>query len=138
METVAELDEQSPDIVMDGVKNLLVVVNLLGALIFVFLALGYDIHKKGYIFAELLSDILYSVGGVFHYVVQEGGADCVGVQLQLFGRDGGDCYGVCDVGLSGVAFLAFVGVVCKLVGIFDFLKIFGGDTACHHVKDVLC
>ena len=84
VETVAELDEEGADVVVDGFKDLAIVVYLLGMLVVMLLALGDYVYQEGHVVSEAGADVFYGVWGVFRYVVKEGCDDGVGVQFELF------------------------------------------------------
>ena len=62
-------------------------------------------------------------GGVFYYVVQEGGADGGGAEPDFFGADAGYGDGVVNVGLPGFATLVAVAVVGQFHGTAHLLPV---------------
>ena len=126
VQTVAELDENDADVLGHGQKHLaesldvslLLVVDLQGH------DLGQTLHQHGHVGAEALGDLL-AVGlfsAILHRVVEQGGADGVGIQLQSR-HDLGHGDGVGDVGITALAELPLVELGRIVKGGLDLLKI---------------
>ena len=137
VQAVAELDEQGPDIVMDGIEDLLVIVHLLGVGIFLFLALGDRVHEESDVVSELRADVLYGIRRVLHDVVEEGGDHGVGIQFKLLRGDLRHGDRMDDVRLPGLALLALVGLGRQGIGVLDPLQVLSADARLHHVEYVL-
>ena len=86
--------------------------------------LGDTLHQVRHRGAEELGNLLMGHPRVLNAVVEEGGDDGVGVQLQL-GHDLGHRQGVGDVGRAVLAQLAGVGVVGKGKGVEQPLSVQG-------------
>ena len=126
VEAVAELDEDDADVLGHGQEHLtegldvslLLVVDLQGH------DLGQALHQHGHVGAEALGDLL-AVGlfsAVLHGVVEQGGADGVGIQLQAR-HDLGHGDGVGDVGVAALAELPLVELFGVVKGGLDLLEV---------------
>ena len=112
VQPVADLDEDHPDVLGHGHEHLAQVLHLL-----LFLGgvlhprqLGDPLHQIGHGDAEELGDPFVRDAGVLDAVVEQGGNDGVGVQLQL-GHDFRYSQGVGDIGRAVLAQLSGVGVI---------------------------
>ena len=83
--------------------------------------LGHAVYERGDLFTEMFSQLLVSDGGVLDHVVQQRGAQCVVVEVEVDQVEG-RAQGVFDERLAGLAVLAGVGLFGEPVGLFD-----GGD-----------
>ena len=70
VQTVGKLYQQRTDIIVDGVKHLLVVIHLLGYFVVTSTLLSHYADKEGHIVTETLTNIIHRIVGVFHYIVQ--------------------------------------------------------------------
>ena len=136
MEPVADFNQDHPDVLGHGHEHLPQVLHLL-----LFLGgilhpgqLGNALHQVGHHRAEELGDLLVGGTGVLDTVVEQGGDDGVGVQLQL-GHDLGHRQGMGDIGRSVLTQLPGVGIVrigeraeqalgiqCRIIGFNLVLK----------------
>ena len=112
VQPVADFDEDHPDVLGHGHEHLAQVLHLL-----LFLGgvlhpgqLGDPLHQIGHRGAEELGDLLVGGPGVLDAVVEQGGDDGVGIQLQLR-HNLRHCQGVGDIGGAILAQLSGVGVV---------------------------
>ena len=81
--------------------------------------LGQSVDNLCYLGAEEILDVLDGVVGVFHHVVQQGGADGGGAQPYLVAGDARHGDGVHDVRLAGAPLDAAVGLVGEVERLGD-------------------
>jgi hypothetical protein len=119
VQTVGQLDEDHPQIAGHRHQHLAEVFGLgfFVGLELDLVELGDPIHQLGR-GAEALGDLGLGDVGVLHHVVQEGGAQGLGVQVPA-GEDLGDGDRMGDVGFAALAQLPGVGVGREVVGGFD-------------------
>ena len=127
MEAVGQLDEDDADVLGHGHQHLAEALGVeafgvgcaeaVGAGRTVVNAgeLGYAVHQAGHIGAEPFFQVLHGDAAVLHHVVEEGGLDGIGVQVEV-GQDGGGGQGMDDVGVAGEAFLPVVAAGGEVVG----------------------
>ena len=87
--------------------------------------LGHTVHQVGHAAAETLGHIVIGGVGVLHGVVEQGGDDGVGVQLQFRG-DLGHGQRMGDIGGAVLAHLPGVGIVGIGEGVIEPLGIHPG------------
>ena len=126
VEAVAELDKDHADVLGHGQEHLpqCLDVSLLLVVDLKRHDLGQTLHQHGNVGPESLSDLLTVrfLAAVLHGIVQQSGADGVGIQLQA-GHDLGYGDGVGDVGLTAVAELALVEVRGIIIGGLDLIQV---------------
>ena len=126
VQTVAELDEDDADILRHGEQHLADVldVRLFLVLDVDLLDLGQAVHQHGDALAEFFRDDVKAglVGAVLYRVVQQRGADRVGVESQLR-HDLGNRHGMRNIRLAALALLSFMQFVCVFVGRLDLLAV---------------
>ena len=110
MQAVGELDEDDPEVLRHRHHHL---ADVLGLLLLVGAEgdpaqLCHPFDQVRHLGPELALHLLGGQVGVLHRVVEEGGRDGRGVQLQV-GQDRGDLERVVDVVLAGQPALAVVG-----------------------------
>ena len=105
MQTVCQLHQQRTDVIVDGVKHLLVIIHLPRHLVVLFFLLGHYSHQKSDIITETLLYIIYRKVCIFHNVVQESSNNGVGTQHQFLCHDVGNSDRVEDIGFARLTFL---------------------------------
>ena len=96
VEPVGDLDEDHPDVLGHGQQHFPEVLHLLLGLggIVDPGQLADPLHQVRHRRGELLGDVLVGGGGILNGVVEQGGLDGLGVQVQLLGHDLGHGQGV--------------------------------------------
>ena len=84
VQAVTEFDKQGTDIVVDRVKHLLEIVNLLANLIFSRVLLGQDIDKESDILAKSRTNILNRIISILNHIMQQSRHDAIGTEVQLY------------------------------------------------------
>ena len=123
VQAVGELDDDHADVAAHGEEHLAEVPGLLG------IhggdldrgELGHAVHEVRDRLPKELGDLVLGRRGVFHRVVEQGGADGVLVHAQVVSQDEGNLDGVVDVGLARAAALVLVEVGGKAIGAVDLL-----------------
>ena len=134
VQTVRELYQDHPDVVIEGQQDALEVLGLeaLGAgrgsfpvlVVQHGLDLGESVHERGYFVAEQAPDVVHRVAGVLHHVVEQGGADGLVAQADFAHHYLGDLYGVQDIGFARAAAHVLVGLVGELEGFLHVVDLF--------------
>ena len=140
VEAVGNLDKDDADVVAHGEQQLLEVFGLCGSLVAEDTAryLGQSVHNLGYLGAEDVLDVLDGVVGVFHHVVQQGGADGGGTQSDFSTHNLGYGDGVQYVRFTRTPLDAFVRLVGKVECLgddFHTLAVLGGQVAVQQVLE---
>ena len=110
MQTVAYLDEYNTYVITHGKQQLLEVLSLRRGL-FAEDATAYlrePIHNLGYLRAEDILDVFYSIIGVFHHIMQQGGANTGRAEPHLAARNLRYGNGVHDIWFAGEALHALM------------------------------
>ena len=116
MEPVAYLDEDYAYVVVHRQQQLLEVFGLRRRVFAEDAAadLGQSVDYLGYLLAKEVPYVLCGVVGVFHYIMQQGGADAHRAQSYLLGCDARHGYGVHDIWLARQSLHAAVGLPGKV------------------------
>ena len=126
VQAVAELDEDDADVLRHSEQHLADVldVRLFLVLDVDLLDLGQTVHQHGDALSEFLRDDGKAglVGTVLHRIVQQRGADRVGVEPEPR-HDLGDGDGMGDIRFAALAFLSFMQFVCVFVCRLDLLAV---------------
>ena len=127
VEPVGQLDEHDAHVVVEGDQDAAEVLGLeadplVQRLVLVVvverrLDLGQAVDQRGDLGPEEPFDVLHREFGVFHDVVEQGGADGLAAQPDLIDYDLGHGDGVQDVGLAGAASDPLVRFVGKFEGL---------------------
>jgi len=114
-EAVGHLDEDDPDVHDQGREYLLEVGCLLALVAVSAVELRKATYHLGDTLTEIGPDVVQGNGGVFHHVVQQGGANGRRTQPDLLGADTCHRNGVVHIRLAGFAALVAVAVVGQFV-----------------------
>ena len=115
MQPVAQLDQDDPDVLAHRQQHLAQVLHLLffhGDVLHA-RELGHALHQVGHRRAKAGGDLLVGDLGILNAVVQQGGDERVGVQLEV-GHDIRHRQRVGDIGRAVAPQLLGVVVVCKV------------------------
>ncbi len=118
VQPVGQLDHQHPDVAGHGDDHLAHGLGLGGLAVLDPVQLGDPVDQRRHVVAEVSAQFGEGVGGVLHGVVQQRGAEGVGVHAEL-GQDRGHRERVGDVRVAALAHLAGVPVGGHLVGAVD-------------------
>ncbi len=118
VQPVGELDHQHADVAGHGDDHLAHGLGLGGLPVLDPVQLGDPVDQRRHLVAEILAQFGEGVGGVLHGVVQQRGAESVGVHAE-FGEDRGHRERVGDVRVAALAHLPGVPVRGHLVGTVD-------------------
>ncbi len=115
VQPVGQLDDEHPDVARHRDDHLADRLGLGRGAVLDLVQLGDAVHQRRDVLAEIAPELGERVGGVLDGVVQQGGADRLGVHAEL-GQDRGDGQRVRDVGVARLALLVLVPVGRDLVG----------------------
>ena len=118
VQPVGELDDQHADVAGHRDDHLADGLRLGRLAVLDLVQLGDAVHQRGDVLAELAAQLGQRVGGVLHRVVQQRGADRLGVHAEL-GQDGRHRQRVGDVRVAAAPLLVPVPVGGRLVGPLD-------------------
>ena len=125
MHTVGQFDEQGANIVVDRVKHVLEVIDLLRNLVVAVRILGQHAHQVGNVFAKTLAKVFHRVIGVLHHVMQQGSHYRVGLQSKFDQRDTCHGYRVGDIGDAALPDLFRVSLGSQVIGCLDARNLIG-------------
>ncbi len=117
VQPVGELDDQDADVAGHRDHHLADGLGLGGGAVLDLVQLGDAVDEGRDVLAELAAQLVQGVGGVLDGVVQQRGADRLGVHAE-FGEDRGHREGMGDVRVARLALLVLVPVRGDLVGAF--------------------
>ena len=126
VQPVAELDDHDPDIPAHGQQHLAQVLGLqlldvgeldLGQL-------GNTVHQQGHFLAEGGFQVVQRGGGILHHIVQQSCRDALGIHAEVQ-HQAGHRKRMADIRLAAAAADALVGLVGKVICLFDHLHVVG-------------
>ena len=127
VETVGQLYDYDADVVVEGEEYPLEILGLQARLILVvvegYLDFGEAVDEGGYLFAEEVFDILHRVVGIFHHVVEQGGAYRFIAQTYLRDHYPGHRHGVEDIGFAAPPPHVLVGFCGEVEGLLYHLAL---------------
>ncbi len=118
VQAVGELDHQHPDVAGHRDHHLAHGFRLGGLAVLDPVQLGNPVDQRRHVVTEAAAQLVQRVGGVFQGVMQQRGADGLGVHAE-FGQDRGHRERMGDVGVAALALLVGVPLGGHLVGAVD-------------------
>ena len=134
--TVGQFDEQGTDIVVDRVKHVLEVVNLLRYLVVAVRILGQDSYQVSHIFAETHTKVLHCHISVLHHIVQQSRHHGIGLEAQFDQRNTRHGYRVRDIWDATLSDLFRVSLGSQFEGCLDARNIIWWQQLCHAVEEL--
>ena len=135
--TVGQFDEQRANIIVDRIKHMLEVIDLLRNLVVSVRILGQHAHKVGNVFAKTLAKVFHRIVGVLYHVVQQGSHHRVGLQSKFDQRDTCHGYRVGDIGDAALPDLFRVSLGSQVVGGLDARNLIGRQQFMHAFEELL-
>ena len=132
VQTVCQLDENHPHVIVQGKENALEILGLetllanvrsTGLLLRIqhVLDLGKTVHQGGDLVSEALPDVFYGIVRIFHHIVQKGGRYRLVTQADVVHHNLGHSNGMQHIRLSAAAPHIAVSRVGKVEGALDHL-----------------
>jgi hypothetical protein len=118
VQPVGELDHEDPDVARHGDDHLAHGLGLGRLAVFDLVELGHPVDQRGDHVAEVAPELVERVGGVLDRVVQQRGAQRLGVHAE-FGEDRGHRERMGDVRIAALALLLAVVVGRDVIGALD-------------------
>ena len=134
--TIGQFDEQSTNIVVDRVKHVLEVVDLLRNLVVAVRILGQHAHQVRHVFAETGTKVFHRVVGVLHHVVKQRCHHGIGLQSKFDQRNTRHGYRVGDIWDAALSDLFRVRLGCQVVGGLDARDIVSRQQFMHAFEEL--